>query len=192
MDLPPEIREMIYTLCGNQAVNPAGKEWGSSWSKHNNGMVYQPPIFRTCKAIRFEGLVNYFKRQPFTFGLHYESDIGKILAWMERIGEAPRLHIRDMNITFVPTWFELSLKKPLLWIHMGLSDAATVRYEGRWDIIMNIQIYFTEKIGRHMYPPKELRLRHSTSGRFAVTFPPGQGWFGPPCRAIALRTVPKL
>ena len=183
---------MIYNLCGNQAVDPAGKEWGSSWNKHNHGMVYQPPIFRTCKAIRSEGLLNYYKRQPFTFGIRYQSDISKILAWMARIGDAPRLHIRDMTITLVGTWFEVLSKKPLLWIHMALSDAATVRYEGPWDIMFFVSKFFTEKIGRHMNPPNRPGLQYSAPRRLALTFPPGQGWFGPLCRARALRTVSKL
>lgn len=139
---------MIYNLCDNQAVDPAGKEWGHSWNKHNHGMVYQPPIFRTCKAICSEGLLNYYMRQPFTFGIYYQSDLYKILAWMARIGDAPRLHIRGMIIRLVPDWFELSSKKPLLLIHMELSDEATVIYEGRWDIMVNTQEFFSKKIGR--------------------------------------------
>ncbi len=183
---------MIYTHCDNQAVDPAGKEWGSSWNKHNHGMVYQPPIFRTCRAIRSEGLLNYYKRQRFTFGIHYELDLSKILAWMARIGDAPRLHIRDMTITLVPTWFKLSSKQPLLWIHMGLSDAATVRYEGPLNVMVSVGKFLTEMIGRHMDPANRPCLQHSAPGRLALTFHPGQGWFGPLCGAKALKTVSKL
>ena len=183
---------MVYNLCDNQAVDPAGREWGHSWNKHNHGMVYQPPIFRTCKAIRSEGLLDYYKRQPFTFGVHYELDFWKILSWLEKIGDAPRLQIRDMTITLVPDWFELSSAKALLRIHQGLSDAATVRYEGPWHLMVLLRDLFTIVVGRHMDPPKMPRLQHSGHQRFVLTFPPGQGWFGPLCRARPLRTASKL
>ena len=138
-------------------------------------VVYQPPIFRTCRAICSEGLLNYYKCQPFTFGIHYVLDLWKILAWMARIGNAPRLHIRDITITLVPTWFESPSKQPLLWIHMGLSDAATVRYEGPEDMVGSIWTFFTELIGRHMDPANRPHLQHSAPGRLALTFSPGQG-----------------
>ena len=192
MDLPPEIRQMIYTLCNNQAVDPAGKEWGSSWNKHNHGMVYQPPIFRTCKAIRSEGLLDYYKRQSFTFGVHYELDLWKILSWLEKIGDAARLHIRDMTITLVPSWFDFSSGKALLQIHQALSDAATVRYEGSGRLMLLVGDFFTIMVGRHMDPPKRPCLQRSIPGRAALTFHSGDGWFGPFCTARVLRTMSKL
>ncbi len=181
---------MIYTHCDNQAVDPAGKEWGSSWNKHNHGMVYQSPIFQTCRTIRCEGLLNYYEHQPFTFGIHYESDLWKTFAWMARIGDAPRLHIRDMTITLVPTWLEFS-SKPILWIHVGLSDAATVRYEGPDDFVRSIWSFFAMLTGRHMDLAYRPILQDSAPGRLALTFPPGQGWFGPRCKAKALRMASK-
>ena len=183
---------MIYTLCNNQAVDPTGKEWGSSWNKHNHGMVYQPPIFRTCKAIRSEGLLDYYKRQPFTFGIHYESDFWKIASWLEKIGDAPRLHIRDMTITVVPSWFEFSSGKALLWIHQELSDAATVRYVGSERLMLLLRDFFIIMVGRHMDPPKMPCLRRLTPGRALLAFHSGDGWFGPHCRAMVLRTMSKL
>ena len=39
---------------------------------------------------------------------------------------------------------------------------------------------------------KQTSSQHSAPGRLALTFSPGQGWFGPLCRARALRTESKL
>ena len=47
---------------------------------------------------------------------------------MVRIDDAPGLHIRDMTIIFVPTWLDFS-SGLLLWIRIGVSDAAALSYE---------------------------------------------------------------
>ena len=137
-------------------------------------MVYQPTIFRTCRIIRSERLLKYYTRQPFTFGIQYELDLWNILAWMVRIADAARLHLRDMTVTLVPTWLEFWWW-PLQWIHVRLSDAVTVRYEGPEDEGGSVWTLFVVLIARYMDPANRAHLQYSAPGRFAPMFSPGQG-----------------
>ena len=97
-----------------------------------------------------------------------------------------------MTITVVPSWFEFTSGKALLCIHQELSDAATVRYVGSERLMLLLRDFFIIMVGRHMNPPKSPCLRRLNPERALLAFHSGDGWFGPHCRAMVLRTMSKL
>ena len=135
LDLPPEIRCMIYekiaahpdNWCEYRNLTPFMPNRTRSsvsvpYANHRN--IAQPTIFHICKQIRSEGLDLFYKGRDFQIDIAFSRlALKAIMRWLDAIGESHRLKIGQLTLIFdsdnvamprlrdVLTWFLAKLSK---------------------------------------------------------------------------------
>ena len=181
LQLPLEVRITIYANCGFW--------WGfigleEIWKDHNKKAMQSPAIYHRCRQLRDENLPLYYRRNYYTIGVLSESDLWAIVAWLERSGGAATNNIRNMSL-LVP-YIVYTNKKALQRIHAALSDDATVRYHWGMQALLHLREWFMWLMDKDLTPGDRPNIQQVLGG-YILTFPLGQGWFGPQCRAKACK-----
>lgn len=117
--------EPLLLNCGCDSSYSTMQEWHDDemlWEDGEKHAPEQPGITRTCKSLRAMTLPIFYQKNRFRAHYCYEANLGMAIMWLERIGHANRLMLRD---------FCLWDKNPLFdgWIPKDIMRA------GRSDIV---------------------------------------------------------